>query len=357
MQATSRVASFKALSSLTPAEIRYTPNKLDLVRRVLSTSDDAYRHAGIILDLTEKLGYTDDSARAEVLAMLVDAAVAAEDWELAREHVDAMVEMAEPDLGDGEHDELPGDGKGVERSGQAETRKDEEDGWGWDEGSTRGPSAVVAAKHQPDTAPANSKAKVRDVAYRSCLALGSSAYPDLGARLALLAQAVALAPPSEVPVILPLYHGVEALVASNPAVLRRTTSRPSSTSSPVPAEGETVLGSRRAAKAARLAYDLGASLNFPALRGMTVSPALGSARSDVSGRSAQGQAQGRRSASLTRTGTRGSIERTRGSLEQERDAAALFDHHAEPTVRAGARRALVKGVGWLLGADEGEDIL
>jgi hypothetical protein len=32
-------------------------------------------------------------------------------------------------------------------------------------------------------------------------------------------------------------------------------------------------------------------------------------------------------------------------------------HGDEPSVRAGARRALVKGVGWLLGADEGEQIL
>jgi hypothetical protein len=102
-----------------------------------------------------------------------------------------------------------------------------------------------------------------------------------------------------------------------------------------------------------MAYDLGASLNLPSLRGMSVSPALGSAKSIVSPIER----------STSRNSGRGSLDRPRGSFEsgrsQERDAAALFDsvHGDEPSVRAGARRALVKGVGWLLGADEGEQIL
>lgn len=374
VQATSRVATFKALSTLTPAEIRYTPNKLDLVRRVLSTSDDAYRHSEIILDLTEKLGYTDASARAEVLAMLVDAAVAAEDWDLAREHVEAMVEMAEPDLGE----PTRGGAEGTSVDPIVVEDEEEADEWGWDEGldlpegsvgsprlrarsvrSTRGPGSVASVSSSRSSA----ESKVRGMAFRSCLALGrAESYPDLGGRLALLAQSIALAPSDEVSNILPLYHSVEAMVASNPSALKRTTSRPSSSSSgawgappAMPGAGGegTVLGSRRAAKAAKMAFDLGASL-VP-LRG---SPVHGGARSASPGGSAQAQAQlqGRRSASLTRSTTRSSIDRPRSSAELEREAAALFDY-PDTGVRTGARRALVKGVGWLLGADEGDDVL
>jgi hypothetical protein len=363
VQATSRVASFKALSTLTPAEIRYTPNKLDLVRRVLRTSDDAYRHSGIIMELTEKLGYTEPAPRAEVLSMLVDAAVAQHDWEVAREHVDAMVAMAEPDLGDAHQAETPASASKTAAPAAPAADDDEEDGWGWDEKEDEpapapAPPPVPAHTSTADAAKAKADAAaVRDVTYRACLALGSSDYPDLGGRLALLAQAIALAPAAQVSQILPLYHGIEAKIAADPTLLKPS-SRPTSPAFPsLPSLGmptnETMLGSRRAAKAARMAYDLGASLNLPSLRGMSVSPALGSAKSIVSPIER----------STSRNSGRGSLDRPRGSFEsgrsQERDAAALFDsvHGDEPSVRAGARRALVKGVGWLLGADEGEQIL
>ncbi|CAK9786713.1 unnamed protein product [Cutaneotrichosporon oleaginosum] len=315
VQATSRVASFKALSALTPAEIRYTPNKLDLVRRVLAT-DDAYRHAGIIMDLTAKLGYTTPAPRAKVLRMLVDAAIAHSDWAVAKEHVDAMVAMAEPDLGDAEA----------------------ADGWGWDgDGDGDGDEGEAVSKTD---AVGDDAAAVRDVTYRACVALGTS-IPDVGARLALLAQAVALAPAAELASILPLYHDLEAQVAADPALLRPTSPSASASAPAFPALSslpvDTVLGSRRAAKAARMAFDL-AGLNIPSLR--------------------PGSAKGKVASPVERTASRGSMERPRGSFESGRgDAAALFDSVDEPSVRAGARRALVKGVGWLLGADESEQIL
>ncbi|BEI88003.1 uncharacterized protein CcaverHIS019_0107210 [Cutaneotrichosporon cavernicola] len=350
VQATSRVASFKALSTLTPAEIRYTPNKLDLVRRVLRT-DDAYRHAGIVMELTEKLGYTEPAPRAEVLSMLVDAAVAQNDWEIAREHVDALVGMAQPDLGD---DPSPASANTTETPSNPPD-EGEGDGWGWDQHES---TAATPAPPPTKTADkAKSDAAVRDVTYRACLALGSSAYPDLGARLALIAQAIALAPADAVGTMLPLYHGLEAKIAADPSLLKPS-SRPTSPALPsLPAFGtptETMLGSRRAAQAARMAYGLGASLNLPSLRGMSVSPALGSAKSTKSIVSPIERSVSRNS--------RGSMDRPRSSFEsgrsQDRDASALFDSvQDEPSVRAGARRALVKGVGWLLGAEEGEQIL
>lgn len=268
--------------------------------------------------------------------MLVDAAVSAQDWAVAREHVDAMIDMAEPDLG-----------------------TDGADGWGWDDDGDAADETPEAMPRRKESAlereigmaralvesKEKEKEQVRDVTWRSCLALGrQETYPDLGGRLALLAQAVALCPASEVAALLPIYHAVEMQVAAHPEALRRTTSRTSS-GIPTPhsdaaAGDERVLGSRRAAKAARMAYDLGASLNLPTLRGMTVSPALGSARSDTS-------------MQRTASGGRGSFES--GREREEREAAALFDMPGqEDRVRAGARRALVKGVGWLLGAEEGD---
>ncbi|GMK54537.1 hypothetical protein CspeluHIS016_0111230 [Cutaneotrichosporon spelunceum] len=346
VQATSRVASFKELSNLTPAEIRYTPNKLDLVRRVLHT-DDAYRHSGIIMELTEKLGYTDPASRAEVLSMLVDAAVAQNDWEVAREHVDALVDMAEPDLGD------------AAPTTETAPKDDNEEGvggWGWDEHdheheSAPGPASAQSALTKTSEQ-AKSDAAVRDVTYRACLALGSSSYPDLGARLALLAQAIALAPADAVSTILPSYHHLEARIAADPSLLKAS-SRPVSPALPAAAT-ETMLGSRRAAAAARTVYGLGASLNLPSLRGMTVSPALGSAKSAKNVASPIER-------SFSPNG-RGSMDRPRGSFEsgrsQERDTSMLFDGvQDEPSMRAGARRALVKGVGWLLGAEEGDQVL
>ncbi|TXT11031.1 hypothetical protein VHUM_01782 [Vanrija humicola] len=281
IQATSRLSTYRSLASLSPAEIRHTTNKLDLIRRVLSTSDDAYRHPHIVLELAEKLGIKDEASRAEILAMMADAAVAAEDWTLAAERIEEMVALAKPDLGDGD------------AAGQ----------------------------------------KTRDVVWRSCFELGrQSEYSNVVGRQALLAQAMLLCPAEHVAAILPIYRGVEAQIAAHPEVLRRASAATSSSPaapSPTTTE-ERVLGSRTAARAARMALDIGASF-----RNYTGSPALPSGRSD-----------------LSRWDSRGSHGSGGG-----RDAAALFDRHADSGdegVRAGAKRALVKGVGWLLGADESE---
>lgn len=240
------------------------------------------------MELTDKLGYRDDkAAHAEVLAMMCDAAVAAEEWGIAKERVDEMVLMAEPDIGHAASE---------------------------DEVSSR----------------------VRDVVWRSCLALGrQSEYPDLVGRMALLAQAVALCPAEEVPVILPLWRQAEQMVSSHPELLRQhamasVSQTSSSSSSPTEAR---MLGSRTAARAARLAFDN--------LRSFTASPAL------------SGGGPLSRHDSRNSTTSRGSVgRRDTGGM---RDAAALFgeDEH-ESVVRAGAKRALVKGVGWLLGAEEGD---
>lgn len=80
IEATSRLASFKLLNSagqpMMPIEIRLTEDKLSLISRLLSSSDDLYRHPEMVLDIVAKLGYRGDQlAEARVLAMLADAAL------------------------------------------------------------------------------------------------------------------------------------------------------------------------------------------------------------------------------------------------------------------------------------------
>lgn len=227
--------------------------------------------------------------------MLSDAATSAQDWDLARERVEKLTLMASPDLGQEETEEAK---------------------------------------------------KVRDVAWRSCLALGRQAtYPDLAGRMALLAQAVALAPADQVSSILQLYKGVEDELTAHPEALRAHIRGKRGDEMIGVSHQDTVLGSRRAARAAKLALDIGSNLpGFGNLRSMTVSPALGSARSVRSERSER---------SLDRRDTRDGRESAasgRESLDGARDPAGLFDQDVD--VRAVGRRALVKGVGWLLGADE-----
>lgn len=288
--ATSRLCSYNL--SLSPIEIRHSKDRLQLIRRVLSSSDEAHRHAEIILDLTDKLGYRGDAtARVEVLAMLADAAIQATEFERAFERCQAMV-------------------------GLAKTRKRGDDG-----GS-----------------------RVSEVCWKTCLQLGQQReYADVGNKMTLLGWAVELCPSEQIPDILSVWRRVEdGQIRLGEAAKRRrltginqpstSTSRAGSTpSSPsrLPEAEERVLGSRTAARAARLAKDFGERFN---LRQLAPSPLLGSEEE----RDEEGSER-------------------RKSAESERPIAAMFDAAAEgERVRLQTRRALIRGVGWLLGADEKE---
>lgn len=77
---------------ISPIEIRLVKDRLGLVARVLATTEDAYKHTSVILDLVHKLGYRDDNtAEIKTLAMLADAALQAEDFRRAAETVDRML--------------------------------------------------------------------------------------------------------------------------------------------------------------------------------------------------------------------------------------------------------------------------
>jgi hypothetical protein len=110
IEATSKISSFNMTSPsgnpLTPLEIRLTKDRLTLIARILSNTDDAYKHMDVMLDIVEKLGYTKDAGQLEgaagsyenaevkVLAMLTDSALQAEDFGRAVKSCEKMVEGA-----------------------------------------------------------------------------------------------------------------------------------------------------------------------------------------------------------------------------------------------------------------------
>jgi hypothetical protein len=98
IEATSRICSFNVVSRpgipILPIEIRLEKDRLSLVGRVLSSTEDAYKHSSVILDLVYKLGYRGDiAAEVKVRAMLADAALQAEDFDRAAETTEQMVDI------------------------------------------------------------------------------------------------------------------------------------------------------------------------------------------------------------------------------------------------------------------------
>lgn len=97
IEATSRITSFNVESRpgvpLTPIEIRLTKDRLSLVSRVLSSNSDAYKYKEVILELVDKLGFRGDNvARVKALAMIADTALQTEDFAHAFETCEVMID-------------------------------------------------------------------------------------------------------------------------------------------------------------------------------------------------------------------------------------------------------------------------
>lgn len=98
IEATSRIVSFNVVSRggvpITPLEIRLTQDKLSLISRVIGSTSDAYKHVDMVIDLADKLGFRGDpSAEAAILAMTADAALQAENFNLAQETCTRLVKL------------------------------------------------------------------------------------------------------------------------------------------------------------------------------------------------------------------------------------------------------------------------
>ncbi|KAL0579369.1 hypothetical protein V5O48_002645 [Marasmius crinis-equi] len=98
IEATSRLTSFNITSRpgipISPIEIRLTKDRLSLVSQVLSSNSDAYKHTEVILDLVHKLGFKDDIvAEVKTLAMLADTALQVEDFTRSYETTQRMIDL------------------------------------------------------------------------------------------------------------------------------------------------------------------------------------------------------------------------------------------------------------------------
>ena len=64
IEATRRICSFKVRSRsghpIAPIEIRLEKDRLSLIARVLASTDDAYKHSQVMLELANKLGVPGD---------------------------------------------------------------------------------------------------------------------------------------------------------------------------------------------------------------------------------------------------------------------------------------------------------
>lgn len=395
---------------MSPVEIRHTKNKLDLVRLVLRSSKDAYKHDELMLDLADKLGYRGDPvARGEVLGMLAESATLAGEWDAAYDHVQGAVEVAR-DV----HKRL---GREKRKSVDSDRRAHVlvHVGEAGPSGSTSsGASHSHSHSHSHASTLQAEDARVRDVAWRTALDLGTQQhFSDVARRQTLLGWAVELAPASHLHEILPAWRSLEdgahrlSAAAKRRRVAGITTSHARNRSGGSAGSmsigigtgnggrgvgvgsgtEERVLGSRTAARAARMARDLGdrwgihspLGISSPRLGGLGAALARTTSRDSTgSTRSARERPGSTDPTNPTRAivaaesgSARWDRERgeaagegagagaTRSSLEGESDrpiAAALggLGEDDVERVRRGARRALVKGVGWLLGAEESE---
>ncbi|OCF34580.1 hypothetical protein I316_03621 [Kwoniella heveanensis BCC8398] len=430
MEATSRLASFSTLS-LTPLEIRQTSDPLSLISRVLESSDDAYKYPDMMLDLSSKLGAKDEVDKGLVWCMIGKAAERFGDYKRAKQGVEGCVEIVRRyklKVKRGEH------GTAAHKRGESSSSTFTISG----ARSPRDEQNQVSGK----AATQNQGSKLVDEAWRLSYTLANEAeYSDIPSKLKLISYALEFVPPSsqsEIPNILAVFRRLEdgRIKLDQASKRRRLEGIKNPPLIPSPSidqalssdgqhlfdgkqrnlgeEEERVLGSRTAAKAAKLALDFSGKFGVGNLRNLTQSPKLG--HEDVA-TSSQGRASPvlgylgshlpislpSRSSSAARsrspnpnlnvnTSTTATMTHADTHVQAtsflERVTSRSSDSYARPPssagstgthethghtprelfesfgvgggvdeaerVRQNARRALVRGVGWLLGAEEGE---
>ncbi|PVF91999.1 hypothetical protein CPB86DRAFT_845306 [Serendipita vermifera] len=301
IEATSKISSFNVYTRpgilITPLEIRLTKNRLDLIARVLSSTDDAYKHSNVIMELAEKLGFRNDvAAQVKILSMLVEVALQYEDFVKADLTCQQMVESAR----------------------------------------------TLRAQQPTEATKSSAKEEALEVAWRSCYQLGKQTeFPDTVAKLRLLGFALELCPSTNTLDILSAWRRVET--EDIEARKERVAARKEARMSGVSQRRRQQLGSKASVAAAAAAGTL-----LSSLKGLS------------QGQDAAAQVLNRVTANFPFSfgGSRRSEESERGGP----DFGQLFSfgdnspgYRKRDQVAAGAREALSKGMGWLLGGDEEEN--
>lgn len=176
IEAACRLSSFKIKSIINPGqlmepkEIRATPDKMDLVARLLATQGDAHRSPELVLDVANRLcGIHSASSdkvsdktlvEARTLAMLADASTAAEDFEDAASFCQRL----------------------VDRVGTVRSR----------------------------VATSTSAAEIVEIAWKTCFQLSKHPlWEDTPSRISMLAHAMTLCPPTQLNAMLRQWQALD----------------------------------------------------------------------------------------------------------------------------------------------------
>ncbi|CCA73530.1 hypothetical protein PIIN_07483 [Serendipita indica DSM 11827] len=306
IEATSKICSFNVMTrpgiSITPLEIRLTKDRLELIARVLSSSEDAYKHQEVILDLAHKLGFKNDvAAEVKILAMLVEVALQHEDFMRAQATCERMM---------------------------VDARR------------LRSDMSISQSTHHDEAL---------EVAWRCCYQLGrQSEFHDTPAKMRLLGFAIELCPTDNTLDILAAWRKIEAediderkkrsaaRAAARPTGKRRETGPSLLQVHAGAAAGSLLKGLREFSQGQEAATHMlsRVTANLPFSLG--------------GGNTASGG--GRRSDEMERSG---SSPRDFGQLFSRNLAGTPSPrHHVTDEVAATARHALARGMGWLIGGDD-----
>ncbi|KAI0034271.1 secretory pathway protein Sec39-domain-containing protein [Vararia minispora EC-137] len=299
IEATSRITSFNVLSRpgmpITPIEIRLTKDRLSLVSRVLSSTSDAYKYPEVILDLVAKLGLRSDAAATvKALAMLADTALQSEDFTRAHDTAAQMV------------------------------------------------NTVLRLRAAND--PAADEAS--EVCWVACFQLGRHPEFDDGPKkAALLGRALQLCPPEKLSDVLTAWRRLEADVLAQQKLARKTRGPGDRTTRPKREQPASL-----AARFKGIARSVGSvpSSPDPATIAQTFSRVAATFPFSIGG--GVGRPRSVASVASDDSGSGVGRERERDGRE-ERGAWTKLDHASEE-VSSQASRALQKGIGWLIGADD-----
>lgn len=309
IEAVSKVSSYhlrtKTGNEMSPLEIKAIANKIDVIKMITSSSDSAYKHRELLLELVEKLGFQqDDFAKIEVLGIVLESAMNAMDHDEAVSICDQILE---------------------------DTMRLEQ-----------------KIKRNDITKPVSCKvARIRHISWAACRDLGlHSDFGTVPSRMRYLARALDLCPADSISELLLDWRKVEdgqvrlveaarhrhsakipePVGTKKSTTHRRTGSASSSESLISTTTRSQLMGSRTAARAARTINSFAHDITKT---GFSLRP--------LSAGSRPASAEGYRRPS--------SIASSEGDAGPDPNVADL-------EIRRQARKALVKGVGWLLGTDE-----
>ncbi|WWC87530.1 uncharacterized protein L201_002420 [Kwoniella dendrophila CBS 6074] len=415
IEATSKLTTFSS-SSITPIEIRHisSVNPLKLIEKVLDSSKDSYKYPELMIELSNKLSKLNEVENHLVKLMIAKASFKHDDYLKTNELLDEIMLFYR-------NRQRKGKSRSINNQSKVSSISTST--------SSSSSSKTIDNNLSKDEIQEN---QLKEELWKLSFDLSKTLeFSDIQSKIQLLSYSLELCPSSEIPIILETYQNLElSRIKLDKAAKRRRQTRKSSSSTnnnkghkritsiasdqsyASTIEEERVLGSRTAAKAAKIALDFsgkfggltrsysptipnitgtgtnttteqGLGRNSPVLDhlphlpfGLNLSRTTSRSKSPnpnpnpnpastprmvsnylLSSRNGGGVGGGIEEDTRSDTGSETSTNR-QGTRELFENFGTNVAHginidEAE-RVRQNAKRALVRGVGWLLGAEEGE---